>query len=370
MSDRPLIPRRLLFGDPPRMAPRISPDGRHLAWIAPCDGTLNIWVAPTGDLAAAAPVTRSARPLFACRWTHDGRRLLYEDDLAGEENARLWAVCLDGAAPRMLTPERGVSAKLLRVSRSRPGTVVVGLNDRDPAWHDAWEVDLDDGARRLAFENRNGYFDLTFDDALALRLLARQDRERGGFAVFRVDGGEVLPAFAVPQEDEFGTAVLHFERDGAHYILKSSMGRDTAALFRVDAATGERELMAEDPRCDLAGILVDPVTARPVAARFNHLRAEWRPLDGATAEGRAADSLAALRAAFGPDRDFNVYGQTGDGARWVAFAYGPTDPGSYHLLDRATGAVAPLFDYRPDLKPYRLAPMRPIAIRSATGSTS
>ena len=70
MSDRPLIPRRLLFGNPSRMAPRVSPDGRHLASIQPRDGILNIWLAPTDAVDAALPLTRSARPLF---WPLDSR---------------------------------------------------------------------------------------------------------------------------------------------------------------------------------------------------------------------------------------------------------------------------------------------------------
>ena len=30
-----LIPRRVLFGNPERISPRISPDASTLAWIAP-----------------------------------------------------------------------------------------------------------------------------------------------------------------------------------------------------------------------------------------------------------------------------------------------------------------------------------------------
>ena len=62
MTERVLIPRRALFGNPERSAPRsISPDGRYLSWQAPRDGVMNIWVAPVGDLgAAAAPLTRAA----------------------------------------------------------------------------------------------------------------------------------------------------------------------------------------------------------------------------------------------------------------------------------------------------------------------
>src|SRR2546429_662439 len=43
-----LIPREVLFGNPERVSPDISPDGSQLAWIAPLDGVLNVWVAPVG----------------------------------------------------------------------------------------------------------------------------------------------------------------------------------------------------------------------------------------------------------------------------------------------------------------------------------
>ena len=66
MSDRALIPRRLLFDNPSRMAPRLSPDGHHLAMIQPRDGVLNIWLAPTDAVDEAVPLTRSTRPLFWC----------------------------------------------------------------------------------------------------------------------------------------------------------------------------------------------------------------------------------------------------------------------------------------------------------------
>ena len=43
-----LIPRRILFGNPERISPRISPNGASLAWIAPHNGVLNVWTAPVG----------------------------------------------------------------------------------------------------------------------------------------------------------------------------------------------------------------------------------------------------------------------------------------------------------------------------------
>src|SRR2546430_15479598 len=52
-----LIPRKDIFGNPTRTLPAISPDGRNIAYIAPRDGVLNVFVAPRADIAAAKPVT-------------------------------------------------------------------------------------------------------------------------------------------------------------------------------------------------------------------------------------------------------------------------------------------------------------------------
>src|SRR5204863_102419 len=54
----PLIPRRLLFADPDRSSVRISPDGTRLAFLAPVDGVLNLWVSPIKDVKRARPFTR------------------------------------------------------------------------------------------------------------------------------------------------------------------------------------------------------------------------------------------------------------------------------------------------------------------------
>src|SRR5687767_12669754 len=41
-----LIPRAVLYGAPERTNAQISPDGKHLSWLAPVDGILNVFVAP------------------------------------------------------------------------------------------------------------------------------------------------------------------------------------------------------------------------------------------------------------------------------------------------------------------------------------
>jgi acylaminoacyl-peptidase len=356
-----MIPRRILFGNPARMAPRISPDGQSLAWLEPRDGAMNLWSSPVDDVESARPLTNSARPLLDFGWTHDGRHLLVVDDTNGNEDRRIWAVTRDTAEAHMLTPEYGVSATILAVSADRPGTIVVGLNDRDATWHDAWTIDLASGRRSLLFENRDGYRGQVFDHSLSLRLLRKQNRDQGGSSFHRTDAGRIEPAFEAPHEDDLGTYVLGFERDGLHYLLMSSVRRDRSALFRVDAETGQRQLLAEHPRADLHGLIVDARSGRAVAASFEHVRREWVAIDL-----DVADDLRLLAEAAG-DLDFNVYSQTEDGTRWVVIFYGPTEPGAYHLYDRSSRTLRFLFDLRPELKSYTFASMQGLVLKSRDG---
>ena len=56
-SDRTLIPRKALFGNPDRVCPQLSPDGQKLSFL-PLYGVLNVWVGPAGDPDVAEPVTQ------------------------------------------------------------------------------------------------------------------------------------------------------------------------------------------------------------------------------------------------------------------------------------------------------------------------
>src|SRR5579871_3266719 len=88
-----LIPRQDLFGNPEKTGAEISPDGKWLAWLAPVNGVLNVWVAPIADINSGEPVTadkkRGIRFFF---WAFDGVHLAYMQDEGGDENWHVYAV--------------------------------------------------------------------------------------------------------------------------------------------------------------------------------------------------------------------------------------------------------------------------------------
>ena len=372
-----LIPRSVLFGNPERTAPRISPDGRLLAWIAPLDGVLNVWVAPIGDSeagvdwAAARVVTADTdRGVRVFAWAHDGRHLLYLQDAGGDENWRLYDVDLESLERRDLTPFDKIHATIIGASKRRPTEVLVGINADNPQLHDVYRLDLVTGELVKEIENP-GYAGWVADEDLVVRC-AIAPLPDGSFDVLVRDAGQDAAAVAadadwrklltVPAEDVISFDVVSFSGDGRSVLVISAAGTDTARLARVDLATGEETLLASDPEADVDGVVLHPDTRQPQIVLVLKDRMEYLVLDPSV-----ADDLKAIRALHPGDPA--ISGRDDADATWlIAFN---VDAGSvtYFTYDRAAKTGKLLFEARPELSEYTLAAMEPFSFAARDGLT-
>ncbi|MEO0056953.1 MAG: hypothetical protein RIT17_389, partial [Pseudomonadota bacterium] len=276
----PLIPRAALFGNPTRAQGLINPDGQWLSWIAPRDGVLNIWIAPAADPEAAQLMTSAAeRPIRQHFWSPDSRAVMYIQDKGGDENFLLYRVDIASGAETTLTPFENTRVQLIGASSTIKDKLLLGLNNRDPQWHDVHLLDLATGALTLVLEN-NAYAGFMADDNLVLRM-AMQQNESGGTDYFRVTGKvvEETPFESSAMEDALTTTPAGYTSDGSTLYWIDSRGRNTAALFAQDTATGERRLIAEDSKADIFSTLRHPVTGVIEAYAVNYLTTEWHAVD-------------------------------------------------------------------------------------------
>jgi dipeptidyl aminopeptidase/acylaminoacyl peptidase len=361
-----LIPRSVLFGNPERTSPQLSPDGSSLAWIAPRDGVLNLWVAPIGvesgvDWTAARPVTEDKdRGIRSFGWARDGRHVLYVQDVGGDENWRLYDVEPESLERRDLTPFEGIHATIIGTSKRRPDEVLVGINADNPQLHDVYRLHLASGELVKEIENP-GYAGWLADEDLVVRC-AVDPQPDGSFNVLVRDSAadEFRFLLAVPAEDATSTDVVSFSGDGRSLLMISSAGTDTGRLTRVDLATGESTVLAEDPEADVSGALLDPDTRDPQIVMVLKDRMTYIVLDPSVEE-----DLKAVRALHAGDP--SISGRDEADTTWlIAFN---VDAGSvtYFTYDRATKTGRLLFSARPALAAYELAPMEPFSFRARDG---
>ena len=359
MTETPLIPRRLFFGNPDRAQVTISPDGTHLAWLAPRDGVLNVWVAPRENPAGARPVTHDTRRgIRFYQWAYTGRDILYIQDKGGDENWRVYAADISTGEVGDLTPFEGVAAQVIAGSHRRPEEIVVALNNRNPQWHDIYRINVTTGDRELLLEH-DRFAGVDVDEDLIVRAAVEMTSD-GGMAVCRPQGDDWVEWETIPPGDVLTTTTVGFDKSGNVLYMRDSRGRDTAALFAIDLTTGERTLLAEDLRADAADALIHPTERTVQAVAFVYDRKRWQVLD----PGLEPD-LAYLRSVA--DGDVEITSRSLDDRTWLVAYLVDDGPVRYYLYDRDRGAADFLFTNRRELEGLPLARMHPAVIAARDG---
>jgi dipeptidyl aminopeptidase/acylaminoacyl peptidase len=362
-----LIPRRVLFGNPERVSPRISPDGTLLAWIAPHEGVLNVWVAPAGadgvDWAQARVVTDDTdRGIRMFTWAHDGRHVLYLRDTGGDENWRLHDVDLETMQRRDLTPFDEVATQIIAAEKKFPTEILVGLNRDNPQLHDVYRLDLVSGELVKEVENP-GFIGWIADAQLVVRAGIKPQPDGGAVVMVRDSAEEEWrQLLAIDAEDALTTGPLAFSEDGASLLAESSVGADTARLVRFDLASGDVEVLAEDPEADVTGVRLHPDTREPQIVTFLKDRSEYQVLDPSV-----APDLAAIRALHPGDP--SLVGADNADATWLVGFTNDAGAVPYFSYDRETRSGRFLFEHQPELSRYELAPMEPFSFTSRDGLT-
>jgi dipeptidyl aminopeptidase/acylaminoacyl peptidase len=360
-----LIPREVLFGNPERISPHISPDGTRLAWIAPHDGVLNVWVAPVGasgvDWDAAVVVTDDTdRGIRAYAWARDDRHLLYLQDTGGDENWRIYDVDMETMAKRDLTPYDGIQARIIATKKSHRDEVLVGMNRDNPQLHDVYRLDLKTGELAKLIDNP-GYAGWLADEDMVVRG-ALAPLPDGGFDLLVRDdaGADWRTLMTIPADDAPASDVLAFTGDGKSLLVISSVGVDTGRLARIDLASGDVRMLLEDPEADVAGAMLHPDTREPQIAVVLKDRAEYHVLDPAV-----QPDYQAIRALHTGDPQ--MAGRDEADKTWLVAFTDDAGPVRYFAYDRTSRAGRFLFDSRPDLLRYELARMEPFSFTARDG---
>jgi len=214
----PLIDREILFGNPEIMGAQISPDGSFISFIKPYQGMLNIWVKSSHQsFDDAQPITNDqTRPIMSYFWTRDSKYIIYVQDKGGDENYHLHVVDPSDRhegipEARDLTPDGNIRAIIYGLPKNNHDIIYIGINDRDPAWHDLYAINITSGERDLLVENVYGinayYFDLDYNLSLGSR-----SRPDAGQDLLRYDDGAWTPLISSSGDEHL--SILKHNREG------------------------------------------------------------------------------------------------------------------------------------------------------------
>jgi dipeptidyl aminopeptidase/acylaminoacyl peptidase len=370
----PLVDRELFFDNPEIAGSQLSPDGSFISFTKPYNGVMNVWVKKLEEpFSNARPVTADvARPVRSYFWSRDGKYILYVQDKGGDENFNIYAVNPLEKAPagaevpvnRDLTSLKGVRVVIYSVPKSDPDAIYIGLNDRDPAWHDLYKMKLSTGERTLIRQNsaEDRITGWIFDWDDKLRMASRSNMD-GSNDLLRVDDNGFTPIYST---DVFEQAYpLAFQKDNKKFYMVTNKGdnRNFSQLVLFDPMTLKEEFIESDPlkKVDFGDAAISEISREIIFTSYEDEKERLYFKD----KSYEADYNYIKKEL--PGVEFYFSRPTADERYWIIGAYSDVDPGTTYLYDRKNKKLTFQYRPRPNIPIQDMANMKAIYYPSSDG---
>jgi dipeptidyl aminopeptidase/acylaminoacyl peptidase len=370
-SQPPLIDRNLFYGEIAISGAQISPDGRSLSFLKPYKGTRNIWVKGVDEpFSAARPMSAEAnRPIRSYFWSHDSKYILYVQDSGGDENFNVYAI--DPKLPadaktgvpktRALTNLSKVRTVIFSTPKAKPDILYIGLNDRDPKWHDLYELSISTGEKKLLRKNTEEIAAWQFDDTGTLRLAVRTTKS-GDTEILRVDADGFKPIYSCTVLENCGA--VDFDAGGKNVYLATNKGAlDLTELQSMDLSTGATTKIESDPdnKVDINNAEISHLDHHILFTEYegDMFRRYFKdPAFEADAKWLQS-KLPGLEVGFGArSNDENI---------WIVNGHSDTEPGVVYVWNRKGKTLAMQYRVRDEIPRESLAQRKPYHYKSSDG---
>lgn len=366
----PLIDRGLFFGNPEISGGQLSPDGKWISFMKEYDGIMNIWVKSFDEaFEKARPLTDSKRPLYGYFWSEDGKYILYVKDNDGDENINVFAVDPMAKAEkgvpqsRNLTPLKDVAAQIYMVSRKNPDMLMIGLNDRDKAWHDLYSLKISTGELKMIYENKNRIISYDFDWNEDLRVLYTTD-EKGTTKFLYKEGDKLSTIYETSVTEQ--AYISNWNDDNTKiYLISNKEDSDLSSLYELNPKTKKITKIESDPKgkVDIDGVSMDRNTHKIISTSYTADKTEyyWRDKTWET-------NYNFLKEKF-PGREVNFSSSTKDYSKFLITVWGDKYASETYFFNSKTKELIFQYTPRPELKKVEkyLAEMKPVSYKSSDG---
>jgi dipeptidyl aminopeptidase/acylaminoacyl peptidase len=367
----PILDRELFFGNPEISGGQLSPDGKWISFMKEYQGIMNIWVKKFDDsFDKARPLTDSKRPLSGYFWTEDSKNILFAKDKDGDENINVYAVnpmatAAEGKVPesRNLTPLKEVAAQIFTVSKKNPDLLMVGLNDRDKAWHDLYQLKISTGELTKIYENKDRITGYDFDWDENLRILSKTD-EKGNTIMNKKVGDALTPIYETLVTEQAYIAGWTPDNKQA-YLVTNKGDLNLSTLYLIDLESSKLTKLESDPKnaVDFGGINIDQNTREIIYTSYTNDQTEyyWK---NKTWEA----NYKFLKKQF-PGREVSFQSSTNDYKKFLITTWGDKYASEAYFFDTDTKKLILQYVPRPALKKVEqyLTSMKSIRYKSSDG---
>jgi len=354
-----MIPLEDFFRKPDKVMVRLSPGGGYLAYMSPYERRLNVFVRDLKSGQTRRVTEATERDIAGYAWVSDAR-LIYVQDLGGDENFRLYAVGRDGSNPLDLTPFDGVKCAIVDDLEDNDDEILFQMNKRNKEVFDVYRLDVHSGEMRMIAENPGNIQHWITDHDGRLRLAVTTDGVQSSILARSREDEDWRNVATYDFKEAAQPLMFRFDDSGIY--VSSNVGRDKSAIFTYDLDTGkERELLFEHPEVDVSNLLYSRKRRLLTGVSFETSRVGYRFVD--EQRQRLQTFLDERLAGY----ENQLVSHSKDETRFVVFSGSDRSMGRYYLLEAESLELTELFQASPWLEESQMAAMQPIEYESRDG---
>jgi len=359
----PLIDMKDFFKNGEKSSFRISPDGQYYSYRADFKGKMNVFVQKVSDTNAVRVTNDTARSIGIYFWK--GARIVYMQDIGGDENFQIFSVNPDGSDLKALTPFPGYRSDILDILHYIPGKekeMLVTINKRDKQYFDPYLLNIETGELKMAYENKENFDSWVTDNTGVIRVATKTDGVNITYFYRETEKEPFKKLLTTSYKETFSPQAF----DAANKIMYvlTNIGRDKIVLVEYDPiAKKEIKELYSNPDYDLGYVFYD--SKRKVLAAVNWT-AEKNEIHFFDKEWERIHNK--LKEQF---KGYEVYIVGYDDAQKTGIVSVSSDrnPGKYYIFDFATVAAKEVANPYPWINEKDMAEMKPITYKSRDGLT-
>ncbi len=361
------IPIEVLFANPQKAAPTISPDGTKIAYLAPVKERMNIWIKSVDKNDDRPLTTQQERDITDYSWAFDNKHIIFSQDTKGDEKYHVYKLVIATGEQVDLTPFKGAKPWISSLGGPlHPNEILIMTNKDRPELFDLYRIDLQTNACTLVEKNPGFIGHWYADHDMQIRAATRWNADGSKTLLYRTtvnDPWRELESW--DWQDAGSVKTVFFSRDGKSLYFIDPKYSDTAQAVCLDPETGKRTIVAAHDGYDVNRFVSDSY-GTVLFTVTQEDRLVWR---GVTDE---YDKL--VRAMQRVDTGHLSYvsctahkSQDPIKQTWIlSFAHDDRSM-TYYLFDAQTNQATFLFAGNPALDQYQLAHMQPIVFKARDG---
>ncbi|KKR96855.1 MAG: hypothetical protein UU47_C0006G0016 [candidate division TM6 bacterium GW2011_GWE2_41_16] len=353
------IPLEDFFKNPERAAYTISPDGTHVAFLAPYKNRMNIFVQKIGDENAHRVTSVIQRDIANYGWKNDAT-LVYVRDTNGDENYHLFSVDKGGNEERDLTPFDGVKVSIVDDLEDRENEMLIQMNKRDKKVFDVFLLNITTGELQLVAQNPGNVTSWLTDHDGQVRVAIVTDGVNYTLLFRNAQQEPFKEIMTTGFKDAFEPQL--FTSDNKNLYVLSNVGQDKKALIIFDPVSGKTiEKLFEHPDVDVAQISYSK--KRKVLTTAWYITSK---IERVFFDDEIKKIFERLESAL-PGYEIVIADKNKAEDKFIVHARSDRSRGIFYMYDKTTDVLTKLADVSPWLDENKLVSMKPISYVSRDG---